>query len=140
MPYRALVSTELAKLFNVLSHPMRICIIEELSKEDLSVGSLKELFGATHAAVSQQLAVLRNCHLISERREGRSVYYHLRNPLLASWIIEGASFVCPDLSEVQEMLNAIENAKSVWPQLSESISSESEPESAAKISKTNQRR
>ena len=36
MPYRAVVSAELAKLFNVLSHPVRIRIIEELKKEEQS--------------------------------------------------------------------------------------------------------
>ncbi len=114
LPYRAVVSSELARLFGVLSHPMRIRIIEELRKEDLPVNALRDLLGITHAAVSQQLAVLRNCRLISEHREGRNVYYHLRNPQLASWIIEGVKFISPDPAEVKEMMSAIEHTRSVW--------------------------
>ncbi|CAN5498565.1 hypothetical protein BH10CYA1_BH10CYA1_61650 [soil metagenome] len=114
MPYRAVVSAELAKLFGVLSHPMRVRIIEELRREDLTVTALKDVLGITPAAVSQQLAVLRNCRLIAERREGRNVYYHLRNPEMAVWIMDGVKFISPDPVEVQHMMSAIQSAKSVW--------------------------
>ncbi|HNB25150.1 MAG TPA: metalloregulator ArsR/SmtB family transcription factor [Candidatus Melainabacteria bacterium] len=114
MPYRAVVSAELAKLFNVLSHPVRIRIIEELKKEDLSVGTLKDILGITHSAVSQQLAVLRSHHLVVEMRQGRNVFYHLRKPELAHWIMQGVSFISPDTSEVEQMMSAIQNVKTVW--------------------------
>lgn len=114
MPYRAVVSAELAKLFNVLSHPVRIRIIEELKKEDLSVGTLKDILGITHSAVSQQLAVLRSHHLVVEMRQGRNVFYHLRKPDLAQWIMQGVSFISPDTSEVEQMMSAIQNVKTVW--------------------------
>lgn len=114
MPYRAVVSAELAKLFGVLSHPMRIRIIEELKKEDLTVGALKDILGATPSAVSQQLAVLRSHHLVVEMRQGRNVFYHLRRPELAQWIMEGVNFISPDPSEVERMMSAIQSAKSVW--------------------------
>lgn len=114
MPYRAVVSAELAKLFNVLSHPVRIRIIEELKKEDLSVGTLRDILGITHSAVSQQLAVLRSHHLVVEMRQGRNVFYHLRKPELAHWIMQGVSFISPDTSEVEQMMSAIQNVKTVW--------------------------
>jgi len=114
MPYRAVVSAELAKLFNVLSHPVRIRIIEELKKEDLSVGTLRDILGITHSAVSQQLAVLRSHHLVVEMRQGRNVFYHLRKPELAQWIMQGVGFISPDTSEVEQMMSAIQNVKSVW--------------------------
>ncbi|MDZ4837863.1 MAG: metalloregulator ArsR/SmtB family transcription factor [Candidatus Melainabacteria bacterium] len=114
MPYRAMVSTELAKLFGVLSHRMRIRIIEELRHEDLAVNSLKEMLGSTHAAVSQQLAVLRNSRLVVERREGRNVFYHLRNPELAAWLMDGVKFISPDPDEVKIMMLAIQKTKTAW--------------------------
>jgi len=114
MPYRAVVSAELAKLFNVLSHPVRIRIIEELKKEDLSVGTLRDILGITHSAVSQQLAVLRSHHLVVEMRQGRNVFYHLRKPELAQWIMQGVGFISPDTSEVEQMMSAIQSVKSVW--------------------------
>lgn len=114
MPYRAVVSAELAKLFGVLSHPIRIRIIEELKREDLTVGALKDILGITHSAVSQQLAVLRSHHLVVEMRQGRNVFYHLRKPELAQWIMGGVGFISPDASEVEQMMSAIQNVKTVW--------------------------
>lgn len=114
MPYRAVVSAELAKLFGVLSHPIRIRIIEELKREDLTVSTLRDMLGITHSAVSQQLAVLRSHHLVIEMRQGRNVFYHLRKPELANWIMDGVSFISPDASEIEQMMSAIQNAKSVW--------------------------
>ncbi len=114
MPYRAVVSAELAKLFSVLSHPLRIRIVEELKVEDLTVGTLKDMLGITHSAVSQQLAILRSHHLVAEMRQGRNVFYHLRKPELAQWIMDGVQFISPDFSEVEKMMSAIQSAKTAW--------------------------
>ncbi len=114
MPHRVVISSELARLFAVLSNPNRVRIVEELNTRELSVNDLQELLGVTHAAVSQQLAVLRTNRIVSERREGRHVYYHLKDPALAAWVLSGISFISPDHREMQEMTNAIEKAKESW--------------------------
>lgn len=114
MPHRSVISSELARLFAVLSNPNRVRIVEELNTRELSVNDLQDLLGVTHAAVSQQLAVLRTNRIVSERREGRHVYYHLKDPALAAWVLSGISFISPDHREMQEMTNAIEKAKESW--------------------------
>ncbi len=114
MPYRVVVSGELAKLFGVLSHPIRIRIIEELQQEDLTVGALREILDISHAAASQQLAVLRSHHLVIEKRQGRNVFYHLHNPALAKWIMAGLVFILPDRREVDQISSAIKNVQEVW--------------------------
>lgn len=114
MPDRAVVCGELAKLFGVLSHPVRIRILEELKAEDRTVGNLKEILGINHAAVSQQLSVLRSHHLVVERREGRNVFYHLRKPELAMWIMGGTGFILPDAGEAEKMLSAVQTVLNVW--------------------------
>ncbi|MBX9687516.1 MAG: metalloregulator ArsR/SmtB family transcription factor [Candidatus Obscuribacterales bacterium] len=132
MPYRAVVSAELARLFGVLSHPIRIRIIEELQREDLTVGSLRDILGITHAAVSQQLSVLRSHHLVAENRQGRNVFYHLRKPALAKWIMDGTAFISPDTSEVELMVSAIKNVQTIWAAEEESKKKASKKASAAK--------
>lgn len=108
------MSAELARLFNILSHPVRVRIVEELQKQALTVGSLKERLGISHSAVSQQLSLMRSNHLVVENRQGRHVYYHLRQPELAKWIMEGMRFISPDATEIARMVVAIENAKTAW--------------------------
>ena len=99
MPHRVLVSTQLAKFFGVLSHPTRVRIIQELRGKDLSVNDLKEALGISQAAVSQQLSVLRNVGLLTENRQGRMVYNHLRDPELATWITKAVKFISPDTQD-----------------------------------------
>ena len=114
MPYRNVISSELSKLFSVLSNPNRVRIVEELSQGELNVNDLQELLGITHAAVSQQLAVLRTNRIVIERREGRNVFYHLKDPELAAWVLGGIKFISPDHQEIQDMMRAIEQAKQSW--------------------------
>ncbi len=112
--YRTLVTKELAELFSVLSHPIRIRIIEELKQGEQDVSSLASLLEISQSGVSQHLSLLRIHKLIIERKEGRKVFYHLRNPELASWVLEGLSFAAPEKEEVELFLSAIEKARATW--------------------------
>lgn len=114
MPYRVVVSNQLAKLFNVLSHPLRVRIVEELRAQDLTVSALKDILGISPAATSQQLSVLRSNGIVVESRQGRNVFYHLHKPEIADWVMDGLKFIAPDEKEVQSIVSAIESARNAW--------------------------
>lgn len=114
MPYRIVVSNKLAQLLNVLSHPVRIRIVEELKDKELTVSALKDTLELPAAATSQQLSLLRAHGIVAENRQGRNVYYHLCKPSLADWLMDGLKFIDPDPGEVQTIATAIENARSAW--------------------------
>lgn len=120
MPYRTVISAELARLFSVLSNPHRVRIVEELSQRELSVNELQDRLNITHAAVSQQLAVMRTNRIVVERRDGRNVLYHLRDADLAVWVLAGIKFISPNQDEIQNMLTAIESAKKSWSRVDDS--------------------
>lgn len=86
MPHRVLVAKELAELLGVLAHPNRIRITEELRDGERDVNSLQAALGSSHPGVSQHLMLLRLHCLVSERRQGRQVFYRLRQPELAAWL------------------------------------------------------
>lgn len=113
MPHRALVTKELADFLRVLSHPHRIRIIEELRDAELDVNSLQDALGISHSGVSQHLMVLRSHRLVSERREGRRVFYQLRQPEIASWLMEATHFLEND-SAVVELRKAIDKTRKSW--------------------------
>jgi DNA-binding transcriptional ArsR family regulator len=69
-------------LFKAFSHPARLAILEELRKGECCVCHLEALLGSRQAYISQQLAVLRDAGLISDRREGWNVYYTVNDPLV----------------------------------------------------------
>lgn len=114
MPHRALVTRELAELFGVLSHPHRIRIIEELRDGEHDVNSLQVALGISHSGVSQHLMVLRANRLVSERREGRHVFYHLRQPVIASWLLEATRFLEKGTMEANELRKAIGKTRKDW--------------------------
>lgn len=71
-----------ADFFKALAHPMRIRILEVLSEGERNVNELQTILGSEGSAVSQQLAVLRAKNLVNSVKEGTTVVYSLRDPLL----------------------------------------------------------
>lgn len=114
MPYRSLVTKELAELFAVLSHHQRIRIVEELHVGEKDVSSLATILQISASGVSQHLSVLRAHRLISERKQGRNVFYHLRQNGLAAWAMHGLQFVGPHLPDVEEFQSAVHKARADW--------------------------
>ncbi|MES2916030.1 MAG: metalloregulator ArsR/SmtB family transcription factor [Pseudomonadota bacterium] len=69
-----------AALLKALSHEGRLMILCHLSDGEKSVTELEGLIGQRQAAVSQQLARLRLEGLVGTRREGKAIYYSVRDP------------------------------------------------------------
>src|ERR1051325_9162672 len=113
MPHRVLVTRELAELLAVLVHPHRIRIIEELREGEYDVKSLQDSLGISHSGVSQHLMVLRAHRIVCERRQGRHVFYRLRQPGMASWLLDATEFLGQE-SDVLELRDAIRKARRAW--------------------------
>ena len=69
--------TEAAAFFQLLSHPARLQILDELRRADACVCHLETVLGRPQAYVSQQVAVLRKAGLIEGERDGLNIFYHL---------------------------------------------------------------
>ena len=111
-PY--LVTKELADMLGVLSHPHRIRIIAELRDEERDVNSLQLVLGINHSGVSQHLSVLRAHRLVVERRQGRHVFYHLAQPKLARWLLDGVEFIGGSADVAENVRQAIEQVRAQW--------------------------
>lgn len=59
-------------------------ILCHLSNGEKSVTALEDLLGARQAAVSQQLARLRADGMVTARRDGKTIYYSIRDPKAAA--------------------------------------------------------
>jgi len=60
-----------------LSHEGRLMILCSLAHGEKSVTELEQMLSTRQAAVSQQLARLRQEKLITARREGKQIFYSL---------------------------------------------------------------
>lgn len=114
MPYRRIVSEELAHIMGVLAHPVRIRLIEELKPGPLDVGTLSEKMDLPQATVSQHLSILRNNRLVKPQRQGRNVNYTLTHQWLAAWLLEGLKLFEEDSSTTNEIKSAALKALKTW--------------------------
>jgi DNA-binding transcriptional ArsR family regulator len=114
MADREFVTRELSRLLGVLAHPERIGIVEALRNGELDVNSLQTLLGIAHSRVSQNLGLLRSNRIVSERREGRHVFYHLVQPEMAGWLLEGLTFLEREVEMQDELRSAVGRAREEW--------------------------
>lgn len=63
--------------FKALSDPTRREILQLLKKGKLTAGEICENFDMTGATVSHHLSVLKNAGLVSDRRDGKYIFYEL---------------------------------------------------------------
>ena len=114
MPHRALIVNELAKFMGSLSDLHGIRIIDELRNGEHDVNSLKDALGISHSGVSQHLMVMRANRLVSERREGRHVFYQLRQPEIATWLLDATVFLEKESVDANELRKAIGKTRKDW--------------------------
>jgi len=93
-----------AELFRALAHPARIRALEVLADGEQSVGDLQPLVGIELSHLSQQLGVLRRAGLVSTRKDGSTVYYAMRDPLLADLLLVAKRLLVNSLVETRDLL------------------------------------
>jgi len=71
-----------AQFFRALAHPTRIRLLEILVRGDRTVQELQDALQLEQPIISQQLAVLRHQGIVSAHKEGLSVRYAVRDPLV----------------------------------------------------------
>lgn len=66
-----------SEFLKALAHESRLMILCFLAEGEKSVGELEELLNLRQPTVSQQLARLRGDGLVTNRRDGKTIYYSL---------------------------------------------------------------
>lgn len=93
-----------AEMFRALSHPARIRILETLAGGERSVGEMQPAVGIEASHLSQQLGVLRRAGLVTSRKDGQSVYYSIKNPLLVDLLAVAKQLLISSLAETKDLL------------------------------------
>lgn len=72
-----------ASRMRALAHPMRIAIIDMLTDSPkMSVTEIYERLGIEQAAASHHLNILKNKGILVSKRDGKKIYYSLKNNTL----------------------------------------------------------
>lgn len=86
----------LSEYFKLISHPVRVKILEILRAEPACVCHINAILGLRQAYVSQQLAVLREGGLIEYEKDGWNVYYQVSDPSVYEIIDLAWKIVAPE--------------------------------------------
>lgn len=71
-----------ADILKAMAHPVRILIVEALLKGDHCVSELNRLARINQSNVSRHLATLKKAGIVTDRRTGPMVLYHLQTPCI----------------------------------------------------------
>jgi DNA-binding transcriptional ArsR family regulator len=100
-------STESA--FQALADPTRRAVLDLLRSGSQPAGQIARIFPLSRPAISKHLRLLRQAHLVEERREGRHRVYRLTPaPLMAvdSWLEQYRSFWRANLSSLKTFVES----------------------------------
>jgi len=96
-----------AQIFRALADPTRLAVFEAVVGHELSVSELTERFEVSQPAISQHLATLRSCGLVSSRRDGKQTFYRAdaegMRPLI-DWLAHYRAFWKTKLPRLESLL------------------------------------
>jgi DNA-binding transcriptional ArsR family regulator len=76
-----------ASKLRAISHPLRIAVIDLLANgKKMSVTEIYQALDIEQATASHHLNILKNKGILDSRREGKKIYYSLRNLTLTDII------------------------------------------------------
>jgi DNA-binding transcriptional ArsR family regulator len=81
------------KIFKALSNPYRFQLIKILLEDSKNVSTMAEELRVESETISNHLRFLRNCELVTNRREGNKVYYSVNRPKVVRKLLD----IVPDL-------------------------------------------
>jgi DNA-binding transcriptional ArsR family regulator len=93
-----------ADLFEAMAYPARVRVLEFLVDGERSVAELQPRVGIEMSHLSQQLGVLREAGLVTGRMDGSSVFYALRDPLVAEVLLAAKRLLLATLSQTEYIL------------------------------------
>ncbi|MBD3426469.1 MAG: metalloregulator ArsR/SmtB family transcription factor [Candidatus Omnitrophica bacterium] len=72
----------MVKIFKALADKTRQDIVGLLAEEEMNVTDICSEFNITQPTVSHHLHILKNCDLVDTRKDGKNVYYCLRQEIV----------------------------------------------------------
>lgn len=96
---------DLSRVFRALSTPARIQILAAIGYGEVCVCHLEATLDLRQAYISQQLMEMRDADLVDTRRDGRFIYYRLKEPKLIDLVIESANLFKIPTEELETLLN-----------------------------------
>lgn len=73
---------DLVKIFKALADKTRQDILEMLAEHERNVTDICTEFNTTQPTISHHLQILKNSSLVDSRKEGKNIYYYVRQEVV----------------------------------------------------------
>jgi DNA-binding transcriptional ArsR family regulator len=89
-----------AKFFRALGDPTRLALLAFVAQAERSGTECVDHLGVAQSRVSAHLACLVTCGFVTARREGRFVYYSVRDPRVIELVALGVDLAADNAASV----------------------------------------
>ena len=115
------LSEKIAAPLNAIASPQRIAILLAIGNGEACVCHLEAALGWRQAYISQHLMALRKANILTDRREGRFVFYRLKNASILDLITGAASQTGISAETVSRLINTQTNPSCECPHCSTTL-------------------
>lgn len=84
---------DLVCFFSIFSDYTRLKMISALAISEMCVSDLSRILKLNQTTVSHQLRLLKNLNAVTTKRQGKVVFYSLRNDTLSDVLLKGVEFL-----------------------------------------------
>lgn len=115
------IAEQIAAPLAAIASPQRVAILLAIGRGQACVCHLEAALGWRQAYISQHLMALRKADILTDRREGRYIFYRLKNASLLDLITASASLSGLSAETVSSLGNAQTHPACACPQCAPSI-------------------
>ncbi|HBA82509.1 MAG TPA: transcriptional regulator [Verrucomicrobia bacterium] len=94
-------------ILKALAHPVRVMIVDALTDGDRCGCEFNQLAGIDQSGISRHLAILKKAGILTDRREGMKVFYHLQTPCILKAFECAVEVVREDVQRRNRVLKVI---------------------------------
>ena len=84
---------DLVKFFSIFSDVTRLKMLSALAISEMCVTDISAVLGINQTTVSHQLRLLKTLGAVRQRRQGKVIFYSLKNELLNDVLLKGVEFL-----------------------------------------------
>jgi len=85
------------KVLKSLANPDRLLILCYLAKQELNVSQIEEITQINQPTLSQQLMMLRKSDVVTTRRDGKQIFYSIKDQNLVQLLNTLYQLYCPKI-------------------------------------------
>lgn len=108
------IMKSVGSFFDVLSHPDRIRIIYLIKDKEMDVNEIHKSLEISQSRTSQHLKLLKFNSIVEERKEGKHVFYRLKNQNITKVMQTALQFQLLAYSAEPETINLISDLLTNW--------------------------